>query len=76
MLKLSRTAPAPSTTQYSKEMMRAATGRDWDDWNSLISSSKHNREDFSSVIDRLIRDHNLSPAWARTIASYYILEHP
>ena len=65
-----------ASPQFSKANMQDATGKDWEGWSLIIRSSMHPRDDFLSVIEHLVDDHHLSPAWARTIASYYLLENP
>lgn len=75
MLKLKFTKQE-TALQYSKETMQEATGKDWEAWSSIVSSTMNPKQDFSSFIDSLVADHQLSPAWARTIASYYIIENP
>ena len=69
MLKFTRTAP-----QFSKEAMPEATGKDWSAWAAIVAGNARKSDTVFSIMERLTSEHNLSPAWARTIASYYVLE--
>ena len=69
MLKFTRT-----TTQFSKEAMQEATGKDWNTWAAIVAGNCRKSDTVFSIMERLTREHNLSPAWARTIASYYLLD--
>jgi hypothetical protein len=69
MLKLTRPAP-----QFSKEAMQAATGKDWNAWVAVIAGNARKKDTIASIMERLTSEHNLSPAWARTIAAYYVME--
>jgi hypothetical protein len=59
--------------QYSKTTMFDATGKTWDEWQAILDLQKSRKQTHASNMRYLMHEHHLSPAWARTIASYYQL---
>jgi hypothetical protein len=57
--------------KYSKDTMQQGTGKTYDEWVNLLDVSQQRKQSNASVRQYLMDKHQLSPAWARTIASYY-----
>ena len=60
--------------QFSKDTMADATGKTWDQWVIILNAHNQRKKSLSCVMEFLLKEHGLSAAWARTIASYYVLQ--
>lgn len=60
--------------QFSRNTIEIGTGKTWDEWASIVDSRSTGRKDLSTVMEFLVKEHGLSQQWARTIASYYVLQ--
>lgn len=49
----------------------AATGKAWEDWYRLLDASGGPTPGRRAITDRLMKEHNLAPWWAQTIAVEY-----
>lgn len=59
--------------QYSIATMPKATGKTMDEWATLLNVGHRRKDTPAAIMNYLMQEHNLSSAWARTIASYYQL---
>lgn len=59
------------SSKYSKNTMHSATGKSFDEWVAVLNAANQRKQTSSSVRQYLMDVHQLTPAWARTIASYY-----
>lgn len=60
--------------QFSRKVIQAGTGKEYAEWASILDSKRSANRSLDAVVECLKREHGLSQAWARTIASYYILQ--
>jgi hypothetical protein len=60
--------------QFSKDTMPKFTGKTYDEWVIVLNANNQRKKSLSCIMEYLLKEHGLSAAWARTIASYYILQ--
>lgn len=60
--------------QFSRKMIQAGTGKEYTEWANILDSKRSMHKGLTPVIECLKNEYGLSQAWARTIASYYVLQ--
>ena len=60
--------------QFSRRTIETGTGKGWDEWANIMDGNGYRNKGLSILIKYLTTEHKLSQGWARTIASYYVLD--
>jgi hypothetical protein len=61
--------------KFCKDTMRDGTGKEWNEWVAILKPLNKDQRSMSAMTNYLTRKYELTPAWARTIAAYFLLEH-
>ena len=61
--------------QLSDEPITIATGRNWQEWVTLLDSWRVGDPSLVAIVTHLMTNYELRRFWAQTIAVYYSLIH-
>jgi hypothetical protein len=60
--------------KFCKERMPDETGKDWVEWVAILKPLNRDQRNMPAMTRYLTQKYGLTPAWARTVAAYFLLE--